>query len=75
MNSENPLHGENILCGVKISVEDFKANRESLDQQDQKMTLKPGMTFGQFKVTSFIDIILNLGFNSMCRRKTHFQFH
>ena len=74
-NSENPLQGENMLCGVKISVGDFKANRKSLDQQNQKMTLKPRMTFGQFKVTSFIVIILNLEFNSTCRRKRHSLFH
>ena len=74
-NSGNPLQGENILYGVKISVEDVKANRKSLDQQNEKMSLKPGVTFGQFKVTSFIVIILNLEFNSTCRKKKHSLFH
>ena len=74
-NSENPFKGENILCGVKISVEAFKTNRKSLDQQNQKMTLKPGMTSGQFKFTSFIVSILNLELNSSCRRKKHSLFH
>ena len=40
-NSENPLQGGNNLSGVKISVENFKANRESLNRKKQRMTLKP----------------------------------
>ena len=35
-----------------------------LNQQNQKMTLKPAMTSGQFKETSFIVIMLNLEFIS-----------
>ena len=33
-NSENPLQGGNKLHGVKISVENFKANRKSLNRQN-----------------------------------------
>ena len=50
-NSENPLKGGNNLVGVKISVENFKANRKGLNRQNQKKTLKPGKTPGRFKVS------------------------
>ena len=40
-------------------MENFKANRKGLNRQNQKMTLKPGKTFCQFKVTSFIVITMN----------------
>ena len=40
-----------------------------------QMTLKPGMTSGHSKVTSFIAITLNLENNSTCRRKRHSQVH
>ena len=53
---------------MKISVENFKANRKVFNRQNQDMTLKPEETFGQFKVTSFILITMNLEFNSMCRK-------
>ena len=43
-NSENELSGVKILYGVKISVEDFKTNRKSLDRQNQKMTMQSEMT-------------------------------
>ena len=60
---------------VKISVENFKANRKGFNRQKQKMTLKPGKTSGRSKVTSSIVITLNLEFNSVCRKKKHSQFH
>ena len=50
-------------------MEDFKANRESLNPQNQKVTLKPVPISGRFKVTSSIVTTLNLEFNSMCRRE------
>ena len=34
-------------------MENFKATRESLNRQKEKMTLKPEMTSGQWKVTSW----------------------
>ena len=54
---------------MKISVEDFKANWESLNRQNQKMTLKAVPTSGRFKMTSSVVITMSLGFNSTCRRK------
>ena len=53
-NSENPLCGGNNLSGAKIPVEAFKVNRESLNRQNQKMTLKSLPTSGRSKVTSSI---------------------
>ena len=44
-NSENPLQDGNKPKGAKFSVKNFKANRESLNRQNQKMTLKPVPTF------------------------------
>ena len=67
--SENPLVGGNNLYGVKISEKNFKASRKGLNRQKQKITLKPGKTSGQSKVTLFIVITLNLEFNSTCRKK------
>ena len=67
-NSENPLQGGNDLQGVEISEESFKANRKGFNLQKQKMTLKPAMTSGQSKMTSFIVVILNLEVNSSARR-------
>ena len=61
--------------GVKISEMNFKANRKSLNRQNQKLTLKPEMTCVQSKVSSFIVVTLNVEFNSTCRRKKHSQFH
>ena len=58
-----------------FAVENFKANRESLNLQKQQMTLKPVPTSGRSKVTSSIVITMNLEFNSMCRRKKHSLFH
>ena len=40
-----------------------------------QMKLKSEEIFGLFKVTSFIVITMNLGFNFMCRRMKHFLFH
>ena len=60
--------------GVKISVEKFKANRKSLNQQNPQMTLKLVLTFGRSNVTSSIVITLNHEYNSMCRRKKHSLF-
>ena len=59
---------------AKISVENFKANWESLHRQNQKMTLKPVPTSCRFKVNSSIDNTMNFEFNSTCRRKKHFLF-
>ena len=67
-NSEYPL-------GVKITVEKFKANRESLNRQNQQMSLKPGAILGRSKLTSSVVIAMNLEFNSMCRKKKHSLFH
>ena len=44
---------------MKISVEKFKANRKSLNNQNQQMTLKPVAIFGRFKVTSSFVNTLN----------------
>ena len=72
--SENPLSGGNNLKGVKISGKNFnKLGEVSADRQ--KMTLKPEVTSGQSKVTSFIVITSNLGFSSTCRKKKHSQSH
>ena len=46
-----------------MSVEKFKANRESLNLQ---MTLKLVLTSGRSKVPSFIVITMNLEFDSLC---------
>ena len=46
-----PFKGPIIPCG---SVENFKANRESLNRQNLQMTLRPVPTSGRSKVTSFI---------------------
>ena len=50
-------------------------NRESLNRQNQQMTLKPVPTSGRSKVTSSIVITMNLEFNSTCRRRKHSPFH
>ena len=71
-NSENPLEGGNRPQGVKISEENFKVNRESLNRQTQQMTPKPVPTSGRSMVISTIVITLNLEFNSTCRRKKQF---
>ena len=65
-NSENPLKARTNLQGVKISVENFNANRQGLSRQKQKMTLKVGETFGQSKRTAFIVIMSNFEFSSAC---------
>ena len=57
----------------RFKVENFKVNRESLSRQNQQMTLKPVPTFGRFKGTSSIVITMNLEFNSLCRRKKHWN--
>ena len=67
-NSESPLQDRNNLQRVKISVVNFKANREVFNRQSQEMTRNAGKTFDLFKVTSFIVVTLNLEFNSMCRK-------
>ena len=67
-NFESPLLDRNNLLGLKISVENFKANRQGLNRHNQKMTLKPVPTSRRLKVTSSIVIKMNLEFNSMCRR-------
>ena len=74
-NFENPLWGRNLLWRVKISVENFKANRKSLDLQKQLMTLKSVPIFGRSKVTSFVVITMNVEFSSTCRRKNYSLFH
>ena len=60
---------------MKISVEKLKANRESLNRQNQQMTLKLVLTSGRSKVTSFIVITMYLELNSVCRGKKHSPFH
>ena len=60
-----PTHRREQRVGVKIPVENFKAN--------QKTTLKPGKTSGQSKVCSFIVITLNFEFNCTCWKKNHSQ--
>ena len=54
--------------------ENFKDTRRGLNRPKRKMTLKPEMTFGQWKVTSFIVITSNLEFNS-CWKEKHSQYH
>ena len=49
MNSENPLKDRNNLERVKISVDNFKANRKIFNRQNQEATLKSGKTFGQIQ--------------------------
>ena len=49
--------------------ENVEANRESVNGQNQKMTLKPRKTSGRFKATSSDVTTWNLEFNSTCRRK------
>ena len=39
-NCENPLQGGYRPYGVKISMENFKVNRKSLNRRNQEMTLK-----------------------------------
>ena len=51
---------------MKISEENFKANRKGFNRLNPEMTLKPRQTFGLFKVTSFIVITRNLEFNFLC---------
>ena len=46
--------------GVKISVENLKAKRKSLNRQNLEMTLEPATIFGLFKVASSIVITMNL---------------
>ena len=56
-NSEHSLKGGNRPWRAKISAENFKVNRESLNRQNLQMTLKPMPTSGLFKDdTSFIVI-------------------
>ena len=43
--------------------------------RNKKMTLKPAMTFGQWKERSFIVITSTLEFGSTCRKKKHSVFH
>ena len=62
--------------GAKVSVENFKVNRESLNRQNQQMTLKARTDFWSIHgVTSSIVITMNHEFNSMSRRKKHSLFH
>ena len=51
-NFEYPLQGGKNLQGVKMSVEKFKA--ESLNRQNQQMTLKPVPISGRSKVISSV---------------------
>ena len=53
LNSENPLQGGNNQQGVKISVVKLKANRESLNRQNQQMTLKPAKTSRRVQLCPF----------------------
>ena len=54
---------------------EFKAKRESLNRQNQQMTLKPVPTSGRSKVTSSVVTTMNLEFISTCRRKKHSLSH
>ena len=72
MGFENQHQGSVILQGVKISEENFKETRMHLNQQKHKMTLKPEMTSGQSKETSFIVITQNLEFIFTYRREESF---
>ena len=74
-NSGNPLQGGNRPLGLRISEEILKANRKSLNRQNQKTTLMSEETSGRFEVTSSIVITLNLEFNFICRKKEHSLFH
>ena len=51
-------------------MENFKANRESLNGQHQNMTLKPVPTSGRFKVTSSVVTTMNLEFNYVPKEET-----
>ena len=50
----------------KSQWEKFKANRKSLNRQNQQVTLKPVPTSGRCKVTSSIAISLNQGVQGLC---------
>ena len=56
--------------GVKVWAENFKVNPESLNRQNQQMTLKPVPTSGRSKVTSSIIVTMNLEFNSVPKEET-----
>ena len=62
-----------------VKSEDFsrelQREPESLNRQNPEMTLKPVPIFFRSKVASSVVITMNLGFNSMCRRKKHSLFH
>ena len=60
---------------VNISVETLKANRKGLNQQKQKMTLKPGKASCRFKVTSSIVITMNLEFRLYVAKEETFPIH
>ena len=54
----------------------FREVRRSLNNlTKQKMTQKPAMIFGQSKEISFVVIMSNLEFNSVCRKKKHALVH
>ena len=73
--SENPLYGGEQPERSKDLREELQETRRGLSRHRQKMTLKPEMTSGQSKVTSFIVITSNLEFSSTCRKKKHSQSH
>ena len=54
--------------------EELQGTWRGLNRLKKKMTLKPAMTSGQRKETSFIVITSNLKFISMCRKKNHSNF-
>ena len=72
---EDIMKFENQLCGSmtlqwRSPRRTSKKTRINLNQQKQKRTLKPSL-----KETSFVVIMLNLEFVSMCKKKSHSQYH
>ena len=71
-NSEYPFQGENSLFWVKISAENLKANRQSLNLRNPQMTPKPVPIFGRFTMTLSIVITMNFEFNYLPKEETFF---
>ena len=71
---EPTLRREHSVCSEDLSG-GLQGESEEPRPTESKDDAEAGMALGQIKVTSFIDIMLNFGFNSMCRRKNHSLFH
>ena len=72
---QEPTLRRKPTVGERIKAENLKARGESFNLKKQRMTRKSTRTFGLFKETSFIVIILNPVFNFLCQEKSHFLSH